>query len=232
MNLRTDGLTVRYGARQVLSEVTCALPEGTQALVLGRSGAGKTTWVKALAGLVRPTAGAVRWDAQDAAALSPAQRRERQAAFGMVFQTDALFDSMTVLENVMLPLTRRHVAEDEARARAVEVLRAVGLADAAGTLPERLSGGMKKRAGIARALAARPSVVLADDPFAGLDPGTARQVARVLLDVSKGGTLLVVATEAPADLPLPRWLFFRGGRLVHDGPPAPELEDAPDEVPA
>ncbi|GHG77293.1 ATP-binding cassette domain-containing protein [Comamonas sp. JC664] len=230
MDLRTDGLTVRYGARQVLSEVTCALPAGTQALVLGRSGAGKTTWVKALAGLVRPTGGVVRWDGRDAAALSPAERRERQAAFGMVFQTDALFDSMTVLENVMLPLTRRHVAEDEARARAQEVLRAVGLADAAGTLPERLSGGMKKRAGIARALAARPSVVLADDPFAGLDPGTARQVARVLLDVSKGGTLLVVATEAPADLPLPRWLFFRGGRLVHDGPPAPELEDAPDEV--
>ncbi|WP_434348838.1 ABC transporter ATP-binding protein [Myxococcus virescens] len=232
MDLRADGLTVRYGARQVLSGVSCALAPGTQALVLGRSGAGKTTLVKALAGLVRPTEGRVLWDGQDAARLTAAERREQQASFGMVFQTDALFDSMTVLENVMAPLTRRHVPEAAARARASDVLRAVGLSDAADTLPERLSGGMKKRAGIARALAARPSVVLADDPFAGLDPGTARQVARVLLDVSQGGTLLVVATEAPMDLPLPRWLYLRSGRLLHDGPPAPEWEDAPDEVPA
>lgn len=230
MDLRADGLTVRYGARTVLASVCCALPPGTQALVLGRSGSGKTTLLKALAGLVIPAGGRVLWDGQEAARLSSAERRARQAAFGMVFQTDALFDSLTVRDNVLLPLTRRRVPEAEARARADEVLRAVGLAEAADTLPERLSGGMKKRAGLARALAARPSVLLADDPFAGLDPGTARQVARVLLEVSRGGTLLVAAPEAPVDLPLPRWLYLRGGKLVHDGPPTPELEHAPDEV--
>lgn len=230
MDLRADGLTVRYGARTVLAAVGCALPPGTRALVLGRSGSGKTTLLKALAGLVVPAEGRVLWDGQEAARLSATERRTRQAAFGMVFQTDALFDSLTVRDNVLLPLTRRHVPEAEARARAEEVLRAVGLADAADTMPERLSGGMKKRAGLARALAARPSVLLADDPFAGLDPGTARQVARVLLEVSGGGTLLVAAPEAPVDLPLPRWLYLRGGKLVHDGPPAPELEHAPDEV--
>jgi phospholipid/cholesterol/gamma-HCH transport system ATP-binding protein len=230
MDLRADGLTVRYGARTVLAAVTCALPPGTQALVLGRSGSGKTTLLKSLAGLVVPTSGRVLWEGQEAARLSADERRARQAAFGMVFQTDALFDSMTVRDNVLLPLTRRRVPEAEARARADEVLRAVGLEHAADTLPERLSGGMKKRAGLARALAARPSVLLADDPFAGLDPGTARQVARVLLEVSKGGTLLVAAPEAPVDLPLPRWLYLRGGKLVHDGPPAPELEQAPDEA--
>lgn len=229
MDLRADGLTVRYGTRTVLAGVDCALPPGTRALVLGRSGAGKTTLLKALAGLVAPAGGRVLWDGQEVARLRPDPRRARQAAFGMVFQTDALFDSLSVRDNVLLPLTRRRVPEVEARARADAVLRAVGLLDAADTLPERLSGGMKKRAGLARALAARPSVLLADDPFAGLDPGTARQVARVLLEVSGDGTLLVAAPEAPVDLPLPRWLYLRGGRLVHDGPPAPELEHAPDE---
>ncbi|HZI11757.1 MAG TPA: ATP-binding cassette domain-containing protein [Myxococcus sp.] len=231
MDLRADGLTVRYGTRTVLSAVDCALPPGTRALVLGRAGAGKTTLLKALAGLVAPAEGRVSWTGQDAARLGAAERRARQAAFGMVFQTDALFDSLTVRGNVLLPLERRRVPPAEARARADEVLRAVGLLEAADTLPERLSGGMKKRAGIARALAARPSVLLADDPFAGLDPGTARQVARVLLEVAGGGTLLVAAPEAPVDLPLPRWLYLRGGRLVHDGPPEPALEHAPDEVP-
>ncbi|XXF74914.1 ATP-binding cassette domain-containing protein [Myxococcaceae bacterium GXIMD 01537] len=226
MELRADRLTVKWGTRTVLQEVDCALPGGSRALVLGRSGAGKTTLLKALAGLVRPSSGAVRWDGQEVARLRPAERRERQAAFGMVFQTDALFDSLTVRENVLLPLRRRRVPEEEAQARALEVLRAVGLQDAAETLPERLSGGMKKRAGIARALAARPSVLLADDPFAGLDPGTARQVARVLLEVAGTGTLIVAAPEVPVDLPLPRWLYLDEGRLVHDGPPAPELERA------
>ncbi|WP_338866447.1 ABC transporter ATP-binding protein [Myxococcus stipitatus] len=230
MDLRANALTVRHGARTVLSDLSCELPPGTQALLLGRSGAGKTTLLKSLAGLVTPSRGHVTWDGQDAAHLSSADRRARQAAFGMVFQTDALFDSLTVRQNVLFPLTRRHVPTAEAEARADEVLRAVGLEAAADTLPERLSGGMKKRAGIARALAAKPSVLLADDPFAGLDPGTARQVARVLLDVSRGGTLIVAAPEAPLDLPLPRWLYLRGGQLIHDGPPAPALEHERDEA--
>lgn len=232
MELHADKLTVRRGARLVLHGVDCVLPAGTRALVLGRSGAGKTTLLKALAGLVPASEGSVRWDTQEVARLSSAERRARQAAFGMVFQTDALFDSLTVRQNVLLPLRRRRVPEEAAQARATEVLRAVGLLEAADTLPERLSGGMKKRAGMARALAARPSVLLADDPFAGLDPGTARQVARVLLEVAGSGTLLVAAPDAPAELPLPRWLYLRDGRLVHDGPPAPELEapSSSDEV--
>ncbi len=230
MELRADRLTVRLGGRPVLRDVTCTLPPGSRALVLGRSGSGKTTLSKVLAGLVAPASGHVLWNGEDVAGMSPAVKRARQAAFGMVFQTDALFDSMTVRHNVLLPLERRRVPREEAEARADEVLRAVGLADAANMLPERLSGGMRKRAGIARALAARPSVLLADDPFAGLDPGTARQVARVLLEVAGSGTLIVVAPDAPAELPLPRWLYLRDGHLVHDGPPAPELESPSDEV--
>ena len=230
MELHADRLSVRRGARSVLREVSCVLPHGSRALVLGRSGAGKTTLLKVLAGLLPPTSGTVLWEGQDVTHLSQGERRQRQAAFGFVFQTDALFDSLTVRENVLLPLRNRGMGLEEAEARAGEVLAAVGLREAANALPERLSGGMKKRAGIARALAARPRVLLADDPFAGLDPGTARQVARVLLEVAGSGTLLVVAPDAPVELPLPRWLYLRDGRLVHDGPPAPELESPTDEV--
>ncbi|MBN8232508.1 ATP-binding cassette domain-containing protein [Corallococcus macrosporus] len=230
MDLRAEALGIRYGARTVLEPTDCHIPPGTQALVLGRSGSGKTTLLKAFAGLLLPSSGRVTWDGQDVARLSAPERRAQQASFGFVFQTDALFDSLTVRQNVMQPLIRRRVPETEARDRTDAVLASVGLTDAADTLPERLSGGMKKRAGLARAIAARPAVILADDPFAGLDPGTTRQVARVLLEVAGKGTLLVAAPEAPVDLALPRWLYLRGGRLVHDGAPAPELERAPDEA--
>lgn len=230
MELRADRLTVRWGGRPVLRDVTCTLPPGSRVLVLGRSGSGKTTLSKVLAGLVAPSSGHVLWNGEDVAGMSPAVKRARQAAFGMVFQTDALFDSMTVRHNVLLPLERRRVPREEAEARADEVLRAVGLSEAANTLPERLSGGMRKRAGIARALAARPSVLLADEPFAGLDPGTARQVARVLLEVAGSGTLIVVAPDVPPELTLARWLYLRDGQLAYDGPPAPEVESMADEA--
>lgn len=230
MELRADRLSVLRGARPVLRDVSCTLPPGSRVLMLGRSGAGKTTLFKALAGLVTPSSGHVLWNGEDVARMAPAEKRARQAAFGMVFQTDALFDSMTVRRNVLLPLECRRVPRDEAEARADEVLRAVGLTEAADALPERLSGGMRKRAGIARALAARPSVLLADDPFAGLDPGTARQVARVLLEVAGSGTLIIASHDVPPELPLSRWLYLRDGALVYDGPPAPEVEARTDEA--
>lgn len=230
MELRADRLSVLRGERPVLRDVSCTLPPGSRVLMLGRSGAGKTTLFKALAGLVTPSSGRVLWNGEDVARMASAERRARQAAFGMVFQTDALFDSMTVRRNVLLPLERRRVPRDEAEARADEVLRAVGLQDAADALPERLSGGMRKRAGIARALAARPSVLLADDPFAGLDPGTARQVARVLLEVAGSGSLIIASHDVPPELPLSRWLYLRDGALTYDGPPAPEVETRTDEA--
>jgi phospholipid/cholesterol/gamma-HCH transport system ATP-binding protein len=230
MELRTDNVGLQLGARPVLQDVTCTLPVGGHVLVLGRSGAGKTALLKVLAGLIAPSQGQVLWAGTRVSALTASDKRARQAAFGMVFQTDALFDSMTVRGNVLLPLTRRRVPGEQAQARVDEVLRAVGLADAADTLPERLSGGMRKRAGLARALAARPSVLLADDPFAGLDPGTARQVARVLLEVAAGGSLLVAAPEPPPELPLPRHWVLDAGRLVYDGPSGPAADAALDEA--
>lgn len=216
MRLATHGLSLRFGRVLALDEVTVEVPPASRLLVWGPAAGGKTSLLKCLAGLVQPTGGEVTWDGRVVASLRRAERRAAQAAFGMVFQTDALFDSMSVLDNVLLPLRRRGVGEDEARARALEALGAVGLGDAADRSPEVLSGGMKKRAGIARAVVARPDVLLADDPFAGLDPTTAVAVARVLLEASAYRTLVVALPDPVPFLPFERRLHLVDGRVEPD----------------
>ena len=214
MELSTLDLRVRFDGRPVLDGLSLELPMGTRALVTGTAGAGKTTLLKVLAGLIAPTGGTLRWNGRPLAGFSDDEKRSAQVAFGMVFQTDALFDSMTVLENVLLPLRKRKVAEAEARARAEEALRRVGLGHALEKRPETLSGGMKKRVGVARAIVARPDVLLADDPFAGLDPHTEQSIAELLLEVSAGKTLLVALPDPVPSLPLARVLRLSEGRLT------------------
>lgn len=211
MDLEALAITVQHGPVRALGPLDLRVAPGERWVVTGPAGSGKTTLLKCLAGLRLPTAGTVRWDGADVRTLDVVERRARQAALGMVFQSDALFDSLTVLDNVLLPLTRRGVRTAEARPRALEALAQVGLAEAAAKRPEALSGGMRKRAGIARALVARPQVLFADDPFAGLDPDTEAQVASLLLEVSQGKTLVVALPDPVASLPLPHRLHLVGG---------------------
>ena len=203
LSLEAAALSVRFGKVSAIERVTLSLPFGTHALITGEAATGKTTLLKALAALQRPSEGSVRWNELDVWTLGDGERREKQAALGFVFQTDALFDSMSVLENVKLPLLRRGVAVEEAQTRAEQALEQVGLGAAANKHPEELSGGMKKRAGIARAIVARPDVLLADDPFAGLDPDTEAQIAALLLAVAKNRTLIAALPDPVPSLPLP-----------------------------
>lgn len=226
MDLRTENLVIRFEGVAAVDSVSLAFPAGCRVLLMGNAAAGKTTLLKSLAGLCPPTAGQVRWGEEDAYGLSREERRVQQAGFGMVFQTDALFDSRSVLDNVLLPLTNRKVPRAEALARAHDALAQVGLAEAAAKFPERLSGGMRRRAGIARAIVARPQVLIADDPLAGLDPHTGAQVSELLLRVAAGCTLLVAATEPPPGLSAARWVWIERGRVTHDGSPNPSLLEA------
>jgi phospholipid/cholesterol/gamma-HCH transport system ATP-binding protein len=212
MQLATSHLTVRYDDVLALSEVSLVLPAGTKLVVWGAAGSGKTSLLKALAGLVRPSAGHTLWGGKDLWALVPAERRALQSNIGMVFQSDALFDSMSVLENVLMPLRKRHVREDEAHERALEALTRVGLREAASKRPESLSGGMKKRCGVARAIVSRPTVLIADDPFAGLDPVTERSVAELLLEVSAGRTLIAALPDPAQALPADRLIHLSLGQ--------------------
>lgn len=230
MRLACAGVTVRHGAAVALEEVSVELRPGEHVLLVGLSGSGKTTLLKVLAGLQGTSAGQVTWDGAPVESLSGTARRRRQAAFGMVFQSDALFDSRSVRENVLLPLRNRGAPMAEAERRADSALASVGLAAAADRSPEALSGGMRKRAGMARALAVSPAVLFADDPLAGQDPATARALCELLARESAGRSLVVSTPEPPEALPLPRWWVMHRGRLVHDGPPAPGLLDTLEEA--
>lgn len=214
MRLSTHHLSLHFGAVRALGDVTLDFPVGSRTVLWGPAGGGKTTLLKCLAGLVQPTAGEVRWDDLPVTARTPPQKRDAQVAFGMVFQSDALFDSLTVLDNVLLPLRKRRVPEPEARERAAEALERVHLSHATTRYPENLSGGMKKRAGVARAIVARPQVLLADDPFAGLDPVTERSIAELLLEISEGRTLIVALPDPVASLPVERTSRLVSGRVV------------------
>lgn len=212
MRVAMSGVTVRYGEVLALDALTVEIAQGSTMAVCGPAGSGKTTFLKVLAGLVTPVSGEVRWGSQTLSALNAQQKRALQAGIGMVFQSDALFDSMTVLENVLLPLKKRKVDPDEAIERAREALTQVGLEHAAAKRPEELSGGMKKRLGVARAIVSRPAVLLADDPFAGLDPATEKSIAKLLLDVSVGRTLIAALPDPLESLPVARLLHLNQGR--------------------
>lgn len=214
MRLSTHQLSLHFGAVRALSNLTLDFPVGSRTVLWGPAGGGKTSLLKCLTGLVPPTAGEVWWDDAPLTKRSAQEKRDAQVAFGMVFQSDALFDSLTVVDNVLLPLRKRRVPEAEAQERAHEALRRVGLSEAAQKHPENLSGGMKKRAGVARAIVARPQVLLADDPFAGLDPVTERSIAELLLEISEGRTLIVALPDPVASLPTQRAIRLVAGQVA------------------
>lgn len=214
MRVSTHHLSLHFGAVPALSDLTLEFPLGSRTVLWGPAGGGKTSLLKCLAGLVAPTSGEVRWNEVPVTERSAQAKRDAQVAFGMIFQSDALFDSMTVLENVLLPLRKRHVPEAEAQQRAAEAIERVGLTEAAQKHPENLSGGMKKRAGVARAIVARPQLLLADDPFAGLDPVTERSIAALLLEISQGRTLILALPDPLPALPVDRTLRLVAGQVV------------------
>lgn len=214
MRLSADHLSLHFGPVHALDELTLDFPVGSRTVLWGPAGGGKTSLLKCLTGLVAPTRGEVRWDDVPIASRTAQEKREAQVAFGMVFQSDALFDSLTVLENVLLPLRKRRVPESEAQERAAEAIARVGLSAAAQKHPENLSGGMKKRAGVARAIVARPHVLLADDPFAGLDPVTERSIAELLLEISQGRTLIVALPDPVPSLPTERRVRLVAGKVA------------------
>ncbi|MFN7133132.1 MAG: ATP-binding cassette domain-containing protein [Myxococcales bacterium] len=188
--------------------------------IVGEAQSGKTTLLKALCGLNEASSGTVVVDGQRLTGASNLERSAIRAKFGMVFQNDALFDSLDALNNVGLPLLRRGIPRDEARERAREALAQVGLAGQERTLPERLSGGMRKRLGLARAIVARPAYLLADDLLAGLDPATSHRVLELVFGLWAGRGGLIVAAADPS----PFWsrceevLVLGHGKVLCRGP--------------
>lgn len=194
-------LRLQYGPTLIQEGIDFDIEPGTIYAVMGGSGCGKSTLLKCLIGLLEPAAGQVLYREQDYWASNEATRNQLRADIGVLFQSAALWSSMTVLENVMLPLrVQGTLPKDQHEARALEALEWVGMAEARDRLPADLSGGMKKRVGLARAIVARPHLLFLDEPSAGLDPISSVKLDRLILDIRERteAAIVIVTHELPS----------------------------------
>lgn len=231
--IRLEGVSKAFGPFRVLDDVSLRILRGRATVVLGRSGTGKSVTLRHIVGLLQPDSGRVFVDDAEITALSPSALAEVRQRIGFLFQNAALFDSITVVENVAFPL-RRHttLSDGEVRARALEKLAAVGLARAAESMPAALSGGMRKRAGLARAMALDPAILLVDEPSAGLDPVTSEEIDDLLVQLKqeRGTTLVVVTHNIPSARRIAdTMLFLHEGRVLAQGT-AEDLERSEHEL--
>lgn len=230
MTLRVEGLRKTYArGHAALDGVDLEVPEGQVVALIGPSGAGKSTLIRCINRLVEPTSGRVVLEGTDLTALPPAALRQARRTIGMIFQEFALVERLTVMENVLSgrlgavgfwrSAFRRFPAADVAEAFAL--LERLGLPGLENQRADALSGGQRQRVGIARALIQRPRLLLVDEPTASLDPKTARQIMRLLVELAgeRGlSTIINIHDVALARAFVPRVCGLRAGRVVHDGP--------------
>jgi phospholipid/cholesterol/gamma-HCH transport system ATP-binding protein len=222
-----DHVTMRFGDKVVLDDLVLEVPRGKVTVVLGGSGHGKSTILKLIVGFMRPQSGRILIEGRDVLKMTPAQRQEVQKTIGMSFQYSALFDSMTVFDNVAFPL-REHtkLSEPEIAERVNQILARLGLPGVGDKMPSDLSGGMKKRVGVARAIMLQPKIMLFDEPESGLDPITTTNIGELIMEMRDDFkiTCLVIShhlgnTRMIAD----RVCMLYKGRIIAQGTPA-ELE--------
>lgn len=221
--LRVRGLQRRYGAQEVLRGVDMDIPEGLTTAILGASGGGKSVLLRLMLGLIDPDGGTIEVDGEEITGLDERAMGRVRRKIGMLFQNGALFDSMTVRENVVFPL--RELGErDEAAldARAVEALALVGLEQQLEKMPMALSGGMRKRVALARAIITRPAAVFFDEPTAGLDPIVSDQINHLIRRT--GATLGITQVVVTHDMRslyhvADHVAFLRDGRIYWTGTP-------------
>ena len=196
--IEVKGLVTHYGDREILRNISLSIPKGKTTVILGGSGCGKSTLLRHLIGLLKPTSGSILINGRDITAMNETELNEVRKKFGMLFQGAALLNSLSIADNVALPVKEHTRLEDSTIQIMVRMkLDLVGLSGFGGFFPSQLSGGMKKRAGIARAMALDPEIIFFDEPSAGLDPVTAAGLDELILklrDIFKM-TIVVVTHE-------------------------------------
>jgi phospholipid/cholesterol/gamma-HCH transport system ATP-binding protein len=216
--VRFDGVHLRRGSRRVFDGLSCGFVRAQITVVLGGSGAGKTTMLRLIGGLTRPDSGSVYVADEDVTRLSERQLFRTRARIGMLFQGGALLDSMTIFENVALPL-REHtdLSERDIAAEVSRRLVAVGLPDTEKLYPRELSGGMNRRAALARTIVSDPEIVLCDEPFSGLDPINVRRIEALLVDLNRrlGLSMIITSHHLASSLRMAdRIVFLVDGRAI------------------
>ncbi len=230
--LRFDDVHKAFGTFQVLRGLDLSIVQGRVTVVIGRSGAGKSVTLKHALGLLQPDSGRVWVKGQDITALRGHPLRDLRLRFGMVFQNAALFDSMSVFDNVAFPLREHASLEPERVSELVlEVLAQVGLEGSAHKLPAELSGGMRKRAGLARALIHRPEILLYDEPTTGLDPILTAQINRLIVQTHRSRpdiTSVIISHDMASAFAIADQIaFLHEGRIIALGPPE-SFQEHPD----
>ncbi len=220
--IKVENLEKRFGHLQVLKGITNEIREGEVVCVIGPSGSGKSTFLRCLNLLELPNAGRIYFAGKEITDLKKIDLNQIRAEMGMVFQRFNLFPHKNVLENICLaPLKVRKCSQEEAEARAYDLLEKVGLKDKALAYPDKLSGGQQQRVAIARALAMQPKVMLFDEPTSALDPEMIKEVLDVMKELGKDGMTMVVVTHEMgfAREVADRVLFMDDGLIVEENTP-------------
>ena len=222
--IKVEGLTKSFGRQAVLRELSLEVATGSITIVIGRSGGGKSVFLKHLIGLLRPDSGRITVDGVEITRLHGRALDEVRRTFGVVFQGGALFDSMTCYENVAFPLREKsRVPREELIKRVEAALAQVGLEGVGAKYPAEISGGMRKRVAIARALVTEPEIIFFDEPTTGLDPVLVNTIHHLILDLHRRFrfTAVVVSHEIPENFEIADSVaMLHEGRIVEVGPPA------------
>lgn len=227
------GLKKTFGSKEVLKNINLTLHKGENLIVLGRSGQGKSVTIQCIVGLLNPDEGSVKVFGKEVSELNNDELKELRTRVGFLFQSGALYDSMTVKENLEFALTRVLKIKDqqELDQRVQEVLEGIGLPEAIDKMPSDLSGGMRKRVGLARTLIVKPEIMLYDEPTTGLDPITSREISELILEMQKKyktSSIIITHDMECARITGDRVLIMNDGEYIAEGT-FEELQHSEDE---
>lgn len=210
-----------FGDFVVLDDVSLEVNRGENLVIFGKSGTGKSVLLKCMVGLLTPEKGSIYIDGQNVATLNPKELNEMRKKISFLFQSAALYDSMTVRENLEFPLIRNyHFSKEEVNKKVEKALEAVNLISAIDKMPSELSGGMRKRIGLARALITEPELILYDEPTTGLDPITTKGISKLIRDLQKELKMTSISITHDlicAEIIADRAIVLKDGKIRHQG---------------
>jgi phospholipid/cholesterol/gamma-HCH transport system ATP-binding protein len=230
--IEINNLKKSFNGNEVLKGVNLTVSKGENLVVLGKSGQGKSVTIQCVVGMIEPDEGTIKVLGQEINKLDERHLKEIRSHIGFLFQHAALYDSMTIRENLAFPLRRVLHVQDEAEieTRSMEVLEAVGLQDAIDKMPSDLSGGQRKRMGLARTLIVKPEIILYDEPTTGLDTITSKEISNLILDIRKryhASSIIITHDMSCARITADRIVIMNDGKFIAEGT-YQELENSSD----